>query len=113
MSSSELQAYAIKKQKDAEAWKSLSNSLKKIGDDAKAAAQQTNQLTQQMRQKNNYNYGNYSSGNKSKTAFYSPSDCYGSVINGKCIGTLKSGARPKYCHGAFINGQCNGAITDY
>ncbi|MDH3388734.1 MAG: hypothetical protein OEN02_12600 [Gammaproteobacteria bacterium] len=40
--------------------------------------------------------------------YYSPGQCIGSVINGKCHGTVM-GQPAGTCHGQMLHGQCIGA----
>lgn len=47
------------------------------------------------------------------TSLYSPSECIGAVVNGRCAGNINprpSNVLRKKCYGPVINGQCQGAI---
>lgn len=43
--------------------------------------------------------------------FYTPDECFGSIVNGQCNGTISPAAKTRYCHGTVINGECHGAVT--
>lgn len=47
------------------------------------------------------------------TPIYSPSECIGAVVNGRCTGNINpnpSNALRQKCYGTMINGECQGAI---
>ncbi len=44
---------------------------------------------------------------------YKESDCIGSVVNGRCVGTIRPAARSDKCFGSIINGECIGTELDY
>ena len=51
--------------------------------------------------------------NNSKTPMFYPEQCVGSVINGKCSGTLMPTGKPQlYCYGTYTAyGECVGTIN--
>jgi hypothetical protein len=60
-----------------------------------------------------YSSKTYGSGSSAGTSIYSPDECIGAVVNGRCTGTINqnpSNVLRKKCYAAMINGECNGAI---
>lgn len=45
-----------------------------------------------------------------KTPIYDASDCTGSIVGGKCMGTINKTSTQKYCYGSVINGKCMGYV---
>jgi hypothetical protein len=41
---------------------------------------------------------------------YTTGECLGSVIVGKCYGTLSPKVRKTYCIGTMVNGRCIGTV---
>jgi hypothetical protein len=44
------------------------------------------------------------------TPVYSASSCLGSIVMGKCYGTIADAGIQSYCAGTFVNGTCNGSV---
>lgn len=46
-------------------------------------------------------------------SYWEESDCNGSVVNGRCIGTITPGATEGKCYGTMLNGECIGTELYY
>lgn len=62
---------------------------------------------------NTRSFSSPSTGITSKIPVYDASNCTGSIVNGRCMGTINSSSPPKYCYGQMINGTCTGHIGNY
>lgn len=95
------------KQKQKEGLDKINSSLRGLTNTLNNSANQNNRLSQQIKQQNQQNH---TSKPKSITLIYSQEDCIGSVVNGKCYGTLRASAKPQKCYGTVVLGKCIGTI---
>jgi len=85
---------------------STSNSLDSISSAMDNRTQQLNSYVYEVPEINIKSPGN----KINKTPIYNASECTGSIVNGKCMGTINKTSNQKYCYGTIINGNCSGYV---